>query len=312
MEGPTEQRRPRLLAIDDSTMVHRLLKARLRSERLEIHSATTGAQGLETARTLLPEVILLDVDMPDMDGYAVLVRLKADPLTHDIPVIFFSGSCEAKDRIRGLEMGAIDFVTKPFDIGELKARVRSALRIRLLIRMLAQRAQLDGLTGLWNRAYFDERLNDEVMSAQRHNSNIALILCDLDCFKHINDTYGHPFGDQVLEEFAKVLAAGRTGDVACRYGGEEFAVILPRTDVSDAAAVADRFRETLKARAWPEARDLVATASFGVADLANISAPTAKALLQFADDALYAAKQNGRDRVERAARLRETFLKQSA
>jgi two-component system cell cycle response regulator len=116
----------------------------------------------------------------------------------------------------------------------------------------------------------------------------------------------------VLEEFAKILAGGRTGDVSCRYGGEEFAIILPRTDVSDAAAVAERFRETLKARTWPEAKELVATASFGAADLTLVSEPNAKALLQFADDALYAAKQNGRDRVEKAARLRETFLKQSA
>jgi diguanylate cyclase (GGDEF)-like protein len=312
MDGHTEQRRPRLLAIDESTMVHRLLKARLKSERLEIHCAITGAQGLETARTLLPEVILLDVQMPDIDGFQVLARLKADPLTHDIPVIFFSGSSDTKDRIRGLEMGAIDFVMKPFDIGELKARVRSALRIRLLIRMLAQRAQIDGLTGLWNRAYFDERLKEEVMIAARHQSNLALILCDLDCFKQVNDTYGHPFGDQVLEEFAKILAAGRMGDVSCRYGGEEFAVILPRSDAGDAVAVAERFRISLRSHAWTEANTLRVTASFGVADLNQIGEASAKRLLQLADDAMYAAKQRGRDRVVKADHEPQVFLKQSA
>src|ERR1043165_2806262 len=241
-----QQRRPRLLAIGDSPMIHRLLKARLRSERLEIHSATTGAMGLDTANTLLPELILLDVDMPEMDGFEVLARLKSDPRTHDIPVIFLSGSCSTAAKVRALEMGAVDFVTKPFDVGELKARVRSALRIRLLIQMLAQRAQIDGLTGLWNRSYFDQRLEEEIGIAQRHNTRLSLVLCDLDEFKRINDTYGHPFGDQVLEEFAALMLRGRAGDAACRYGGEEFAIILPRADVHEAAAVADRYRMSLK------------------------------------------------------------------
>lgn len=297
MDGSPEQRRPRLLAIDDSTMIHRLLKARLKSERLEIHCATSGAAGLETARALLPEVILLDVDMPDVDGYTVLAQLKADPHTHDIPVIFLSGSCATADKIRGIEQGAIDFVTKPFDIGELKARVRSALRIRLLISMLAQRAQIDGLTGLWNRAHFDERLQEEITIGLRHGHSLALILCDLDRFKSVNDTYGHPFGDQVLEEFAKILNQGRAGDIACRYGGEEFAVILPRADAGEAAAVADRFRESIKTRCWIEANTLVVTASFGVTDLSLSTETTAKSMLECADEALYAAKQNGRDRV---------------
>ncbi|MCI0631488.1 MAG: diguanylate cyclase [Phycisphaerales bacterium] len=278
-------------------MIHRLLKARLKSERLEIHCATSASQGVETARALLPEVILLDVDMPDMDGFSVLAELKADPHTHDIPVIIFSGSYDTKTKIRGLEMGAFDFVTKPFDVGELKARVRSAVRIRLLISMLAQRAQLDGLTGLWNRAHFDQRLREEVTISHRHGTKLALILCDLDRFKTINDTYGHPFGDQVLEEFAKILNHGRAGDVACRYGGEEFAVILPRADSREAASVAERFRQMLREHAWIEANDLVVTASFGVTDLETISEPTAKAMLESADQALYAAKTSGRDRV---------------
>lgn len=278
-------------------MIHRLLKARLKSERLEIHSATTGAQGLETARSLLPEVVLLDIDMPEMDGFGVLARLKADPRTHDIPVIFLSGSCSTSDKVRGLEMGAIDFVTKPFDIGELKARVRSAVRIRLLIQMLAQRAQIDGLTGLWNRAYFDQRLEEEFTTAQRHDGRLALILCDLDQFKSINDTFGHPFGDQVLEEFARILGQGRAGDIACRYGGEEFAVILPRSDAAEAAAVAERCRAAIQQHTWIDDEDLVVTASFGVTDMSLIPAATTSAMIEVADNALYFAKQNGRDRV---------------
>lgn len=297
MDELQEQRMPRLLAIDDSAMIHRLLKARLKGERLEIHSATSGTQGLEVAASMLPDVILLDIDMPEMDGFAVLQKLKSMPATHDIPVIFISGSCETSSIIRGLEMGAIDFVIKPFDIGELKARVRSALRIRLLINMLAQRAQIDGLTGLWNRAHFDQRLEDEITNATRHAVPLALFMCDIDCFKSINDTYGHPFGDMVLEEFARILNQGRAADIACRYGGEEFAVILPRTTADEAVGVADRLRQKLRERTWPNVDGLVVTASFGVTDLSRAAEQTAKAMIESADQALYAAKQRGRDNV---------------
>jgi diguanylate cyclase (GGDEF)-like protein len=196
-------------------------------------------------------------------------------------------------------MGAIDCVAKPFDVSELKARVRSAIRIRLLIKMLAQRAQIDGLTGLWNRAHFDQRLHEEVVSAQRHRTPLALILVDLDRFKRINDTLGHPFGDRVLEESARVFAAGRAGDVACRYGGEEFAIILPRVTAVDAAYFAERLRENLRALRWDEAPDLTVTASFGVSDLEQVDngRPTcARTLVERADEALYAAKKD-RDRV---------------
>lgn len=304
-------RRPQLLAIDDSTLIHRLLKARLSSERLDIHTATSGQQGLEVARTLLPEVILLDIDMPDMDGFAVLIALKSDPATHDIPVIMVSGSCETDDKIRGIEMGAIDFVTKPFDVGELKARVRSALRIRLLIQMLAQRAQIDGLTGLWNRAYFDQRLEDEIAIAARSGTPLTLIMCDLDRFKSINDAHGHPFGDSVLEEFSRILAQGRAGDVACRYGGEEFAVILPRCDMSEALAAAERFRAAISQRTWGDVSTLRVTASFGVVDAAACGVASPRVMVQLADQALYAAKQNGRNRVE-IAKPPEHALRQSA
>lgn len=290
--------RPRLLAIDTATDVHRRLKSSLRGERVEIHGATTAEAGLKSARAIAPDVILLDIDLPDLDGFATLERLKADAATREVPVIFLS-SADKSAVIRALDMGAIDCVAKPFDVSELKARVRSAIRIRSLIRMLAQRAQIDGLTGLWNRAHFDQRLHEEVVSAQRHGTPLALILADLDRFKRINDTLGHPFGDRVLEEAARVLAAGRAGDVACRYGGEEFAIILPRATAAEAAYLAERLRENLRAQRWDEAPDLVVTASFGVADLSQVSdgeGGSVRALVERADAALYAAKQ-GRDRV---------------
>jgi two-component system cell cycle response regulator len=286
-----QQHTPRLLAIDDSSLIHRLLKSRLKHERLEIHHAERGKDGLAMARALLPDVILLDVDMPDMNGFDLLRELKADNVTHDIPVIFVSGTVDTSTKVRGLETGAIDFIAKPFDIAELKARVRSAVRIRSLIKMLAQRAQLDGLTGLWNRAYFDSRLAQELSEALRHGSPLSLIMCDLDHFKELNDTYGHPFGDHVLEEFADLLNHGREGDIACRYGGEEFVVIMPRTAAPEAARVAERLRSELERRLWLNHNKLIVTASFGVTDLSLVGEQTTEALITSADKALYKAKE---------------------
>lgn len=293
--------RPRLLAIGDDADVHRLLKSTLRSERVEVHGAASGERGMSIAMALQPDVILLDMTMTDGDGFALLDRLKADAATLDIPVIFLARSNDKSLVVRGLDMGAIDFVVKPFDVDELKARVRSALRIRSLIRMLAQRAQIDGLTGLWNRAHFDQRLLDEIISAQRHDLPLSLVMCDLDDFKCVNDHYGHTMGDRVLEDCSRSLAGGRAGDIACRYGGEEFAIILPRTAKDDAAALAERMRESIAALTWDASPELRVTASFGVAEHQRSStlppASLAKSLIEHADAALYVAKNNGRNRV---------------
>jgi len=299
-EQSTEHRPARLLAIDDSPLIHRLLKTRLKRERLEIYHAHTGEEGIEKAIDLVPVVILLDLDMPGQNGFQVLHRLKDDPHTHEIPVIFVSGSCSTEQKVQALEMGAIDFVTKPFELAELRARVRSALRMHQLIRMLAERAQLDALTGLWNRAYFDERLRREVEEAERHGHPLALIFTDLDHFKQLNDEHGHTFGDQVLEEFSRVLSAGRSGDVPCRYGGEEFVIIAPHTEAEDAEQVADRYRISIQETCWPGHPDLVVTASFGVSDLNLAGSFNPSDLVNSADRALYAAKENGRNCVQTA------------
>ena len=298
-----EPRRPRVLAIDDSDLVHRLLRARLRHERIDLHSTHTAESGIKAARELQPDVILLDIDLEDLDGFEVLARLKADPETRDLAVIFVSASAETMDRVRGLDLGAVDFVGKPFDVTELRARVRSALRTQRLLRMLSQRAQLDGLTGLWNRAHFDERLESELSGSLRHGTQISLILVDLDRFKNLNDTHGHPFGDEVLERTASVLTGGRAQDVACRYGGEEFAVILPGTGIEEAADVAERHRGKIEEITWTDRPDVSISGSFGVADLSCLpGAPTIESLVKIADAALYKAKTAGRNQVFRADR----------
>lgn len=287
---------PRMLVIDDSDLVHRLLRARLKHERIELKSAIGGEEGLRMAREMKPELILLDIELEDLDGFEVLARLKADPETHDIAVIFVSASNETMDRVRGLDLGAVDFVGKPFDVGELKARVRSALRMQRLIRMLAQRARVDGLTGLWNRAYFDQRLRDEVAAANRYGQPLSLILCDLDHFKSLNDRFGHPFGDDVLERAAGILNEGRGSDVACRYGGEEFGLILVGTDIEEAMETARRHQQKLQDIRFTDRENVKISASFGVADLGCIgSSNSPSALIEAADQALYQAKNNGRN-----------------
>ncbi len=295
-------RLPRLLAIDDSELIHKILRVRLQHEQLEVHSALSGTEGIRMAKELRPEVILLDIELGDLTGFDVLGALKADPETRDIAVMLISAFSESIDRVRGLDLGAVDFITKPFEVIELTARVRSILRLQSAMHMLAVKAQIDGLTGLWNRKYFDARLESEFSESLRHGRPLSLIMTDIDKFKSLNDGYGHPFGDLVLERFARILSGGRTSDVACRYGGEEFGIILPSTALHEAGDVADRLRERLANERWPRHDDLRVTASFGVADISCIAPNTLpRSMVEAADKALYAAKHGGRNRVEVAS-----------
>jgi len=290
---------PKVLAIDDSELIHRLLRVRLQHEQIELHGSMVAVQGLKMARDLQPDVILLDIEMEGMDGFEVLQALKSDVDLQDIPVIFISATASMEDRVRALDLGAVDFVAKPFEVVELKARVRSALRVQHLVKMLAQKAQVDGLTGLWNRTYFDRRLAQEVSESIRHRRPLTLVMCDVDGFKKLNDERGHPFGDMVLERLAKILQSGRGSDIPCRYGGEEFGIILPNTSGSEALEVADRYRRAIELETWPAAAGKVITASFGIADISVLpGAQGVDDLIAAADSALYKAKLNGRNRVE--------------
>ena len=290
---------PKMLVIDDSELIHRMIRVRLQNEKMEIHSARSFSKGIGLARRIDPDVILMDIELgpgETMDGFEALAELKSNAETRDAPVIFISASTETMDRVRALELGAIDFVCKPFEVVELKARVRSALRVRSLVRVLSKKARIDGLTGLWNRSYFDSRMQDEIASAARHGRPLSLVICDLDHFKQLNDQYGHPFGDEVLERFAQLLGAGRPSDVCCRYGGEEFGVILPDTDQKQALQAAERIRASIELEHWRSNPELSVTASFGVVQYhVDLDAP---GMVELADKALYQAKELGRNRVE--------------
>jgi diguanylate cyclase (GGDEF)-like protein len=295
----------KVLAIDDYESVHALLKARLKGENVELTSAMDGESGIALAKSLDPDLILLDIDMPGLDGFEVCHRLKTDPATLKIPVIFLSGHASSEQKIRGLELGAMDYITKPFDPAELRARVRVALRTKYLIDLLAKRAMLDALTGLWNRAYLDNRLMAELSLARRTERPLSCVMLDIDRFKQLNDTHGHAFGDEVIRAVAQALMATVRGeDIVCRYGGEEFAILLPNTRPDAARQLAERLREAVAALPLEPRTGATAgtkvpvTCSVGVANLVGSPPPS---IIELADRALYQAKREGRNRVVEAA-----------
>lgn len=292
---------PVVLLIDDSQFVHRILDARLRSESISLIGEHDGKAGHERAVKDQPSLILLDLDMPVMDGYETLRVLKDDPKTRDIPVIVLSGMDSSQDKVTVFDLGAVDFITKPFEITELRARVRSSLKMSALLKMLAQKAQIDGLSGLFNRTYFDDRLQEEYDRAVRHGHPLSIAMIDLDHFKSVNDTYGHPAGDTVISGVAQIIQQQcRSIDIACRYGGEEFVMILPETAPDQAQILCDRIRQNCEAMSWSQHPSRSVTLSCGVvgADNGEGLTCTPAAMLEMVDRNLYDAKQTGRNRVK--------------
>jgi two-component system, cell cycle response regulator len=287
----------KLLIIDDSPDALEVAKTRLAKENLDIYCAEGGREGLELARREKPDLILLDLEMPDMSGFEVCHVLKTDHELCMIPVLFLSGSATAEDKVHGLDLGAVDYVTKPFDAFELSARVRAALRTKHLQDLLIEHAHIDPLTGLPNRRALMERLQREWARIERHGGRLAFIMADIDHFKQVNDRYGHHIGDKLLQEVAHAIARQcREIDLPARCGGEEFAIIVPSEMTSGAANLAERCRqEVAKVRVNVGKETVSATASFGVAESTGLS--SAETMVKRADDALYRAKNAGRNAV---------------
>jgi two-component system cell cycle response regulator len=292
-----------VLAIDDAPEVHALLGARLKPEGVRLVSALGWREGLDLAISESPDLILLDVEMPGQNGLDLCRALKADPRTSAIPIIFLTGSTDVNTKVHGFDLGAIDYVTKPFHPAELRARVRSALRTKRYQDLLTARAQVDALTSLHNRGYFDAFIESSMASSMTTGHPLSLVMMDIDHFKRLNDRYGHPFGDLVLQRVGEhVGSLVRAGDAVCRYGGEEVAFIFPGLTSSIAATVAERIRQSLASfELTPRGERVTVTASFGVAEAREVAGfghgMTAAALVAAADGALYEAKHQGRDRV---------------
>ena len=293
--------RGRILVVDD-TPATLIALCELLVEEHEVLFASSGTEALEMALAQPPDLILLDVLMPGMDGYEVCAGLKADSRTADIPVIFITSKGEEPDQARGLAVGAIDYVQKPISPPLVRARVRNHLDLKRKQDRIRGLMILDGLTGIPNRRHFDEILREEWMRGVRNQKPLSLIMIDLDHFKRYNDAYGHAAGDACLQQVAGALrkALQRPVDLVARYGGEEFVCLLPETDAPGALKLAARIKEEVAALALPH-RDSPTTSrvtlSQGVATALPVAEGQPESLLLAADTALYDAKRGGRDRI---------------
>jgi diguanylate cyclase (GGDEF)-like protein len=292
-----------LLIIDDSNTVRNLLETIL-SRRYRIVLAQTGEEGLALALECAPDLILLDVMMPGLDGFAVCSRLKADSRTREIPVLFLTALSGEGDEMRALEVGGIDFIPKPISPAVLCARVRNHLELKHTQDRLRNLSLLDGLTGIANRRNFDQYLELEWQRCTRHAHPLSLVMGDVDFFKDYNDRFGHGQGDECLRKVAEVFdqALRRPGDLAARYGGEEFVCILPETDHEGARIVADQIMAGMTLLQLPHPCSSIAdlvTVSVGVATaLRPVPGESWQHLVEAADRLMYQAKAKGRNRIE--------------
>jgi diguanylate cyclase (GGDEF)-like protein len=297
-----EPNKPLILIVDDTPTNIQILAEALRVDYL-VRVANSGKIAFEIiAKFGAPDLILLDVMMPEMDGYEVCRRLKQAPETKDVPVIFVTAKSDVVDEEHGLRLGAVDYIAKPFHLAIVAARVQNHINLKMKTDLLESQAMLDGLTNIPNRRRFDEMLESEWKRSLRSGAPLALIMTDIDFFKRYNDNYGHGVGDTCLKRVATSLsgATERPSDLAARYGGEEFAIILPETDIEGARIIAERFRSHVENMHIPHAYSEVSayvTVSAGLACVIPNAELSKADLLKSADDKLYQAKQSGRNRV---------------
>ncbi len=314
--APAEEatRHPRILVIDDEPETARITSQWFRDKSVEIVAADGGKAGVERAQEGGFDVVLLDLTMPGMDGLEVAKALRGSPATAAVPIILLTACRDLETKVEAFRVGADDYVVKPFEMAELDVRIAAQLSrrktlsgLKIEVQNLAQsNLQLEQLlmvdekSGLYNFREFRRRLKEEWLRAERYRVPLSLVFLDIDHFKNVNDTLGHPAGDRVLKEFATLVAGGaRANDIAARYGGEEFAVILPHTDGAMAVRVAERICSAVRKFVFLEGEvPTRITVSAGVATVTEArEVTTVDGLVRAADGALYEAKALGRDRV---------------
>jgi len=317
-----EDGRGRILVVDDNRDNIEIIVTRLRFRGYQMIEATDGYQALQKVRAEAPDLILLDVMLPDIDGYEISRRIKNDAELPFIPIILVTARDSTRDKVAGLDAGADDYLTKPINFPELEARVRSMLRIKRLQdeleeknRELERLSISDGLTGLYNHRHIHGLLEEEFERAERSRERVSVAMFDLDRFKTVNDRFGHQAGDRVLVQLADILRdTAREIDRLGRYGGEEFMALLPETDLDDAAVFVERVRREVARRHFEIGNrgPLRLTISAGVATYPWQGIDTPETLVRLADAALYAAKARGRDRVVRFDELEPAPAEPSA
>lgn len=301
----------KILIVDDQPANLKVLLFFLKQNNFKVHIAENGARALQALKNHQPDLILLDVMMPGMDGFETCRRIKSSPETASIPIIFMTALDSIDDKVTGFNAGGVDYITKPFQQIEVLARITTHNVLRkqkqqlekVQRELIAQKKLLeeisitDDLTGLHNRRYLNNVLEHEFQCSARHNSELTCLLFDLDHFKQVNDNYGHEFGDNVLRAFASILKTSlRKADFAFRFGGEEFLILLPLTNLKGAQQAAEKIR--LHTEATNNIGiDLSITVSVGLSSVKDHAVKSCDDLINFADCALYRAKDNGRNQV---------------
>lgn len=294
----------RVLVVEDSNVIRTVVRGQLVAAGHTVLEAEDGPAALASCRAEQPDVVLLDVEMPGMNGWQVLAAMKMDPFLADVPVVFLTGLRNTQDLVEGLRLGAHDYLRKPFEPAELLARVGAAARVKRLQDELRQRndelesiSRTDALTGLPNRRHIQEYLTKTAATARRRDEAMAVLVIDIDHFKWVNDRHGHAAGDAVLREVSARLDRRIRGeDMVGRWGGEEFLVVLPTTSASGAMVLAEQVRRVVAARAYPLPGDGTTKVTISLGCAAGQEAG-AEALVRSADAALYDAKRTGRNRV---------------
>ena len=289
-----------VLVIEDHPDQRELLMIVLQKEGYRVIAAANGVEALEKLEKEPVQIVLSDIMMPKMNGFELINKIRSNPAFKNIYLILITARIQEGDRVRGLDLGADDYITKPFSFSELLARVRVGSRVVQYQQHLEYQTLIDALTGLFNRRAFEKKIEEEFERAKRYHHPLSLLIADIDNFKTINDTYGHHAGDQVLKGIAEALRdKSRRSDFASRYGGEEFVLILPETDLENALQAAKKMVAEIKGQSFgTPTRSFSLTISVGISSTSNKDYSEWEEMLQDADQALYLAKNKGKNRAE--------------
>lgn len=289
-----------VLVIEDHPDQRDLLAIVLRREGYRVLTAANGLEALGKLETEDVQIALSDIMMPKMDGFELIKHVRANPGLRSLYLILITARIQEGDRVRGLDLGADDYITKPFSFSELLARVRVGSRVVQYQRHLEYQTQIDSLTGLFNRRAFEKKIEEEFERSKRYHNPLSVLLLDIDNFKSVNDTYGHHGGDAALVKIAEIFRERtRQSDFPSRYGGEEFVLILPETDQANALQVAGKIHDSIRSCSFgPASRPFEITVSIGVSSTSSTFYSDWRQLIDAADRALYQAKNSGKNRIE--------------
>lgn len=280
---------PKIMIVDDARPIREMIKMHLDSEGYELIEAQNGAEAIAMAAEQLPDFIILDIMMPEMDGLQACRIIRENPACASTYIAILSARGDTADKVNGLDTGADAYMVKPFEAEELKAQIRAGLRVS----DERKRGMYDSLTGLLNRRAFIDISRREIALHTRHNQPLSFVMIDLDHFKQVNDTHGHDAGDEVLRSLGRIIQAGcRPSDLPFRWGGEEFAWLLPHTNLEGAFKASERLRKAIEATEFGNVGHL--TASLGATEFRH-KIDSVEDMYKRADKALYQAKANGRN-----------------